>query len=127
MLKNQIYGLSFLDGGEVENYYRATYEIYDHSEPGAKNLSLDGTKYNSRNSDIISFRYEYRDKRFTDEELRRYAEIEYDKDSTSLTPQEIYRVRDILRNRERNHVDFKLNRSIYDNFTIWEIINVILK
>lgn len=116
-VKNQIYGLSFLDGGEVENYYRATYEIYDHSEPRAKNLSLDGTKYNSRNSDIISFRYEYRDKRFTDEELRRYAEIEYDKDSTSLTPQEIYRVRDILRNRERNHVDFKLNRSIYDNFT----------
>ncbi len=33
------------------------------------------------------------------------------------TPQEIYRVRDILRNKERNHVDFKLNRSIYDDFT----------
>ena len=117
-VKNQIYGISFLDGGdEIENYYRATYETYNHNEPNARNLSLDGKDYNSQNSDVVSFRYEYRDKRFTDEELRRYAEIEYDKDSTSLTPQEIYRVRDILRNRERNHVDFKLNRSIYDDFT----------
>lgn len=117
-VKNQIYGISFLDGGEVENYYRATYEIYNHNEEGAKNTTLDdGKLYNTQNSDVISFRYEYRDKRFTDDELRRYAEIEYDKDSTSLTPQEIYRVRDILRNRERNHVDFKLDRSIYDDFT----------
>lgn len=117
-VKNQIYGISFLDGGdEIENYYRATYEVYNHHEPNAKNLEIDGKKYNSQNSDIISFRYEYRDKRFTDEELKRYAEIEYDKDSTSLTPQEIYRVRDILRNREINHVDFKLNSSIYDDFT----------
>lgn len=117
-VKNQIYGISFLDGGEVENYYRATYEIYNHNEEGAKNTTLDDGKfYNTQNSDVISFRYEYRDKRFTDDELRRYAEIEYDKDSTSLTPQEIYRVRDILRNRERNHVDFKLDRSIYDDFT----------
>lgn len=117
-VKNQIYGVSFLDGGEVENYYRATYEIYNHNEDGARNITLDDNKqYNIQNSDIISFRYEYRDKRFSDEELRRYAEIEYDKDSTELTPQEIYRVRDILRNRERNHVDFKLNRSIYDDFT----------
>ena len=117
-VKNQIYGISFLDGGdEIENYYRATYETYNHNEPNARNLSLNGKDYNSQNSDVVSFRYEYRDKRFTDEELRRYTEIEYDKDSTSLTPQEIYRVRDILRNRERNHVDFKLNRSIYDDFT----------
>lgn len=117
-VKNQIYGISFLDGGEVENYYRATYEIYNHNEDGAKTTNLGDNKlYNTQNSDIISFNYEYRDKRFSDEELKRYAEIEFNKDSTSLTPQEIYRVRDILRNRERNHVDFKLNRSIYDDFT----------
>ena len=113
-VKNQIYGVSFLDGGDVENYYRATYEIYNHNEKGARDSNLG---YNLQNSDIISFNYEYRDKRFSDDELRRYAEIEFDKDSNSLTPQEIYRVRDILRNRERNHVDFKLNRSIYDDFT----------
>ncbi len=116
-VKNQIYGVSFLDGGDVENYYRATYEIYNHNEKGARDLNLDGRNYNSQNSDIISFKYEYRDKRFSDDELRRYAEIEFNKDSKSLTPQEIYRVRDILRNKERNHVDFKLNRSIYDDFT----------
>lgn len=116
-VKNQIYGISFLDGGdEIENYYRATYEIYNHNEDGAK-IDLDGKRYNLRNSDVISFNYEYRDKRFTEAELRKYAELEFDKDSTSLTPQEIYRVRDILRNRERNHVDFKLNRSMYDKFT----------
>ena len=116
-VKNRIYGISFLDGGdEVENYYRATYETYKHSEPGSKTLILDGEKYNSRNSDIISFNYEYRDKRFSDEELSKYAELEYNKDSTTLTPEEIYRVRDILRNRERNHVDFKLNNNMYTQF-----------
>ena len=115
-VKNRIYGISFLDGGEVENYYRATYETYRHSEEDSKKTLPSGKRYNLKNSDIVSFNYEYRDKRFSDEELQKYAELEYNKDSTSLTPQEIYRVRDILSNRERNHVDFKLNNNMYSQF-----------
>lgn len=116
-VKNRIYGVSFLDGGdEVENHYRVTYETYAHREPSSYTLKLDDKMYNGKNSDIISFSYEYKDRRFSQEELQKYAELEYNKDSTSLTPQEIYRIRDILRNRERNSIDFKLNDNIYSQF-----------
>lgn len=68
---NKIYGVSFLDGGDVENYYRVTYEDYKHKEDGAKVLLTDGRIRNINNSDVLSFTYEYRDKRFTDEELKK--------------------------------------------------------
>lgn len=114
-VKNRIYGVSFLDGGEdVEHHYRGTYETYRNA--GSSLVTVKNEKYNSKNSDVISFNYEFIDKRFTDSELRKYAELEYDKDSTTLTPQEIYRVRDMLRNREREHVDFRLNDNIYSKF-----------
>ncbi|MEE0138435.1 hypothetical protein [Fusobacterium ulcerans] len=112
---NKIYGVSFLDGGDVENYYRVTYEDYKHKEDGAK-VILDGKRKNINNSDVLSFTYEYRDKRFTDEELKKYAELEFNKDSNQLTQAELYRVRDILRDRERNSVNFNLNSIMYDRF-----------
>lgn len=113
---NKIYGISFLDGGDVENYYRVTYEDYKHKENGAKVTLTDGRVKNINNSDVLSFAYEYRDKRFTDEELKKYAELEFNKDSNQLTQAELYRVRDILRDRERNSVNFNLNSIMYDRF-----------
>lgn len=113
---NKIYGISFLDGGDVENYYRVTYEDYKHKENGAKVTLTDGRVKNINNSDVLSFTYEYRDKRFTDEELKKYAELEFNKDSNQLTQAELYRVRDILRDREKNSVNFNLNSIMYDRF-----------
>lgn len=112
---NKIYKVSFLDGGDVENYYVVTYEDYKHKEDGAKR-NIDGEMRNTGNSDVLSLTYEYRDKRFTDEELRNYAELEFDKDSNTLSQAELYRVRDILRDRERNSVNFNLNSIMYDRF-----------
>lgn len=112
---NKIYTISFLDGGDVENYYAVTYEDYKHKEDGAKTL-IDGERRNTNNSDVLSFTYEYRDKRFTEDELRKYAELEFNKDSNTLTQAELYRVRDILRDRERNSVNFNLNSIMYDRF-----------
>lgn len=112
---NKIYQISFLDGGDVENYYAVTYEDYKHKEAGAKTL-IDGEMRNTGNSDVLSLNYEYRDKRFTDDELKRYAELEFDKDSSTLSQAELYRVRDILRDRERNSVNFNLNSIMYDRF-----------
>lgn len=94
---NKIYGISFLDGGDVENYYRVTYEDYKHKENGAKVTLTDGRVKNINNSDVLSFTYEYRDKRFTDEELKKYAELEFNKDSNQLTQAELYRVRRYLK------------------------------
>ena len=39
-------------------------------ENGAKVTLTDGRVKNINNSDVLSFTYEYRDKRFTDEELK---------------------------------------------------------
>lgn len=114
-VKNRIYGVSFLDGGEErEHHYRGTFETYRNSN--STNAVIGNTTYNLNNSDVVSFNYEFKDKSFSEEELKKYAELEYNKDSTSLTPQEIYRVRDMLRNREREHVDFRLNDNIYSQF-----------
>ncbi len=52
-------------------------------EVGQKTLLPDGRIKNIKNSDVLSFTYEYRDKRFTDEELKKYAELEFNKDLIS--------------------------------------------
>ena len=99
-VKNDIIGASYLDGGDVEHFYRATYGIYQYGpSQNLKKLSVDQ----------ISFRYEYRDKRFTDEELKSYAAAEYNKSSLDITPAEISRVKQILNERNDNQLDFHLN------------------
>ncbi|WP_319369965.1 hypothetical protein [uncultured Ilyobacter sp.] len=97
---NQIYSLSYLNGGEVEHYYKTTYENYDHKED-ANNLY---------SSDVVSFRYEYRDKRFTDEDLEKYGEKEFDKTKDELSQEDIEKIRNILEDRESNSLDFNLSK-----------------
>ncbi len=102
-VKNDVIGASYLngrDGGDIEHFYRVTTGIYEYGpSQGLKDFS---TKQ-------VSFRYEYRDKRFTDEELRSYAAAEYNKNSMEITPAEISRVRQILNERNDNQLDFHLN------------------
>lgn len=115
-VNNQKYAISFLSGGEVENYYRIAYEKYQHREEDAKNLVLDGKKYNRLNSDVISAKYEYRDKRFTEKELKKLAKSEYDKDENQLTTEDIQKVKEIIEKKQRDNVDFKLNSDVYEKF-----------
>jgi len=104
-VKNDIIGASYLNGGEVEHFYRATYGIYKYGpSQSLKDFS----------SDQVSFRYEYRDKRFTDEELRSYAAAEYNKDKLVITPAEISRVKQILNERNDNQLDFSLNSIMFE-------------
>ncbi|MEI6855943.1 hypothetical protein [Psychrilyobacter sp.] len=99
-VKNDIIGASYLNGGEVEHFYRATYGIYKYGpSQSLKDYS----------TDQISFRYEYRDKRFTDEDLKSYAAAEYNKEKLEITPAEISRVKQILNQRNDNQLDFNLN------------------
>ncbi len=97
---NQIYSLSYLNGGEVEHFYKTTYENYDHKED-ANNIY---------SSDVVSFRYEYRDKRFTDEDLEKYGTKEFGKKGDELTQAEIDRIREILEERETNSLNFNLSK-----------------
>lgn len=99
-IKNDTIGASYLNGGDVENFYSATYGIYKYGpSQSLKDYS----------TDQMSFKYEYRDKRFTDEELKSYAASEYNKDKLEITPVEISRVKQILNERNDNQLNFNLN------------------
>ncbi len=100
---NKIYSVSYLNGGDVEHYYKATYEEYNQDEEANKQYS----------TDVVSFRYEYRDKRFSEEDLERFGKLEFDKPTDELSPADIERVKEILRDREKKSLDFNL-RSIRD-------------
>lgn len=99
-IKNDVIGASYLNGGDIEHFYRVTYGIYKYG-PSQKLKNYSTNQY--------SFKYEYRDKRFTDEELRSYAASEYNKDKLEITPAEISRVKQILNERNDNQLDFNLN------------------
>ena len=99
-VKNDIIGASYLNGGDVEHFYKASYGVYEYGP---------SQKLKDFSTNQISFRYEYRDKRFSDEELRSYAAAEYNKNSLEITPAEISRVRQILNKRNDNQLDFHLN------------------
>lgn len=105
--KNKIYSASYLVGGDVEHYYKASYEDYKH---------LGNPDIEQWNSDVIFLRYDYRDKRFTDEELVSYAASEYKKTPDQLTSEDIGRIRQVLNDRANNRQStrFNLNR-IMDN------------
>lgn len=96
---NQIYSLSYLNGGEVEHYYKGTYEDYVHNEDENDIYS----------SDVVSFRYEYRDKRFTEEDLKKYGAKETGKEKDELSQEDIDRIREILEEGEDRSLDFNLS------------------
>jgi len=99
-IKNNVIEASYLNGGDVEHLYSASYGIYEYGPSKTlKDYSVDQ----------VSFKYEYRDKRFTDKELKSYAAAEYKKDPTEISPAEISRVKQILNERNDNQLDFNLN------------------
>lgn len=106
--KNDSYSVAYLNGGEVEHYFKGTYEKYKNAGDWNSNLS-------NYNSDVIYLGYSYRDKRFTDKELAEYAASEYNKKPNELSSEEIDRVRRILQDRENLRASmFNVNRIIDD-------------
>lgn len=105
--KNKIYTVSYLDGGDVEHFYKASYEDYNRQG------NADIEKWNS---DVIYLRYDYRDKRFSDQELMAYASSEYNKRPDQLTSNDIARIRQILNDRANNRESTRFNlNGIMDN------------
>ena len=106
---NKTYSVSYINGGDVEHAYRASYE--DYNNRGDRNSLLD-----TYNSDVTFLSYSYKDKRFSDKELVAYAESEYNKRPDELTSVEIDRIRQVLqdRNNSRSSERFNLNRIIDD-------------
>lgn len=117
-VKNRIYNIFYSQkDDDTENHYKASYEIYNHRENGAKSTFSNGEKYNLRNSDILSFSYSYKNKKFTDKDLTKYAYSEFKKEKSSFSVEDLQKMKEILMRRQQEEVDFTLDSSIYKNFT----------
>ena len=107
-INNKTYAVSYLNGGEIEHSYGVKYEDYQ----GNYKQNMTGDFLTNYNSNVITLRYGFKDKRLSEAELSKYARKEYDKEAGELTAQDISNIRTILENR--NSVGFNLN-SVMDN------------
>lgn len=117
-IDNKTYAVTYINGGEIEHSYGVKYEDY---QGNYRTLEYDKTKdwynysknfYTNYNSNVITLRYGFKDKRLSEAELSKYARKEYGKEAGELTAQDINNIRTILENR--NSVGFNLN-SVMDN------------
>ncbi|MDR1831300.1 MAG: hypothetical protein LBQ97_01030 [Fusobacteriaceae bacterium] len=127
---NRTYLVQYVDTGDIEHRYTASYSTYRHKEDAGKKLVLGRQRYNARNINVLYLAYEYRDNRLFNEDLENYGKKEYNKEGESLTPEELDRVREILRNRQntRNIHSFNIDRirdelfstgNFRRNFRVW--------
>ena len=109
-IDNRTYAVTYINGGEIEHSYSVKYEDYQGNYKPYNAYTGDfKTNYNSN---VITLRYGFKDKRLSEEELAKYAEREYGKEAGELTPQDISNIRSILENR--NSLGFNLN-SVMNN------------
>ena len=117
-IDNRTYAVTYINGGEIEHSYSVKYEDYQGNYRGLEyNEKKKPYKFNDNfktnyNSNVITLRYGFKDKRLSEEELAKYAEREYGKEAGELTPQDISNIRSILENR--NSLGFNLN-SVMNN------------
>lgn len=105
-INNKIYSLSLTKGNEIEHFYGISYEDYignykKHTEDKYQ------TKYNS---DVISLRYTFKDKRVSDDRLRSYASKEFMKDKKDITSDEIMKIKEVI--EKRGNTSFDLSKTI---------------
>lgn len=109
-IDNRTYAVTYINGGEIEHSYSVKYEDYQGNyKPFGYYAEGFKTDYNSN---VITLRYGFKDKRLSESELSKYAEREYGKDRNDLTSQDINNIRSILENR--NSTAFNLN-SVMNN------------
>jgi len=108
--KNRLYSVAYNIYGDVEQDFSASYKQYRYG----KNRMIDDI----RNTDTYSFSYAYRDKRFEQEELMKYATLEYEKPKDQITNDEIEQIRAILDRKSSFYNQFELTRIQDETFRI---------
>lgn len=94
--KNKEYSLSYKIKGNIEHRYQTSYSQYRNKGAWNPNLS----KYNS---DVIYLSYTYKDKNYSEDELRDLATLEYEKDPDEITESEISDMKKTLEERALNN------------------------
>ena len=71
-IDNRTYAVTYINGGEIEHSYCVKYEDYQGNYKPYNAYTGDfKTNYNSN---VITLRYGFKDKRLSEEELAKYAE-----------------------------------------------------
>jgi len=108
--KNRLYSVAYNIYGDIEQDFSASYKQYRYG----KNRPIDDI----RNTDTYTFTYAYRDKRFEQEELMKYATLEYEKPKDQITNDEIEQIRAILDRKSSFYNQFELTRIQDETFRI---------
>lgn len=100
-INNRIYSTTYTRGNEIEHSYKISYEDYDEDY-----RYYDETDYNNDyTTDVISFKYTFKDKRVSDSDLRRYATKEFNKNEGDITSEDLTRVKEIIDGRSNTSFD----------------------
>ena len=108
--KNRMYSVAYNIYGDVEQDFIGAFKTYRY---GNNRIEDD-----IRNTDVYSFSYAYRDKRFEQEELMKYATLEYEKPKEQITNDEIETIRAILDRKSSFYNQFELARIKDETFRI---------
>ncbi len=108
--KNRMYSVAYNIYGDVEQDFAAAYKTYRY---GNNRIEDD-----IRNTDTYSFSYAYRDKRFEEEQLMKYATLEYEKPENEITASDIDQIRAILDRKSDFYNQFELTRIKDETFRI---------
>ena len=108
--KNRMYSVVYNIYGDVEQDFAASYKTYRY---GNNRIEDD-----IRNTDTYSFSYAYRDKRFEEEQLMKYATLEYEKPENEITANDIDQIRAILDRKSDFYNQFELTRIKDETFRI---------
>lgn len=110
---NKVYKINFTRQKEkISHSYGIKYETFNHREKSSRKLVIDGKKYNSSNSDILTMNYEYKDANFDKNELSNLAIREFG----SSSEMNIDKIKNILEHKQNTHLNFALNDNIYTKF-----------
>lgn len=108
--KNREYAALYNTYGDVEQDFYGSYTQYRYG-----NSSLTD---NIRNTDVYRFSYAYRDKRFEEEELLKYATLEYEKPEDEITVEDIAKIKSVMDRRQGFSDQFELTRIADETFRI---------
>lgn len=96
-----------------ENEEQDFYASFSENDYGHYRL-----KDSLRNTDVYSFAYSYRDKRFEKEELIKYATLEYEKPQDEISVEEVEAIKNMLDRSQRFNQQFELTRIVDESFRV---------
>ena len=108
--KNREYTVLYNIYGDVEKDFYGSYKTYRYGNSRSED--------EIRNTDVYRFSFDYRDKRFEEEELMKYATLEYEKPNEQVTSEDIANIRSVLDRRQEYNRNFMFTKISDESFIL---------